>query len=183
MLKGVENLSEDLLKKMLEVHRMQRHDFMNYLQIIYGYLQLGNPEKAKEYLLNAVESVQSCGQLSKISLPFLQSFLIWCVTQFNNSHHVFEVVLNGIGSEWQDVDEELTLILRELLSSVQDSLSNNDLKCKLSFLDNSSGFSLLFLGRDDCLHHLKKQKCTSHLLSVVCEEITQGELAVTIKRR
>ena len=40
-------LYEDLLKKILEVLRIQRHDFMNHLQVIYGYIQLGNLEKAK----------------------------------------------------------------------------------------------------------------------------------------
>lgn len=173
---------EDLLKKMLEVHRIQRHDFMNHLQVVSGYLQLGNLEKAQNYSLKAVKSLRSYEQLSKIPLPFLQSFLTWFVVRFNITDDVFEFIFKGDWQEWEDVDEELTRILMELFSFVQDNLINNDLKCRLNFLDDSLGFSLLFVGKEDCINRLKKQKFTSLLLSVSCEEITQGKLAVIIKR-
>ncbi|PRR77289.1 sensory histidine kinase DcuS [Clostridium liquoris] len=38
------------LYKLIESLRVQRHDFMNDLQIIYGYLQVDKEDKAKEYI-------------------------------------------------------------------------------------------------------------------------------------
>jgi hypothetical protein len=178
---GVRNLEQDLLKKMLMVHKIQRHDFMNHLQVIYGYLQLGNLEKAKEYSLKAVESVKSYGQFSKIPLPLLQSFLLWFMTQIENSGAVFAFIFEGNWQEWQDVDLELTKLLRELLSSVQERLSANDLKCRLGFLENVADFSLVFIGREEDLNHLQEEKVTSQSLVVVYEKVSSEKLVVTIK--
>ncbi|MBU5483555.1 Spo0B domain-containing protein [Clostridium sp. MSJ-11] len=36
------------LEKTIELLRKQRHDFMNDLQIIYGYLQMGREDRARE---------------------------------------------------------------------------------------------------------------------------------------
>lgn len=40
----------DDLYNLIEALRKQRHDFMNDLQIIYGYLQVGKGDKAKEFI-------------------------------------------------------------------------------------------------------------------------------------
>lgn len=37
-------------EKTIEILRKQRHDFMNDLQIIYGYIQVGKENKAKEVI-------------------------------------------------------------------------------------------------------------------------------------
>ncbi|MGI6587495.1 MAG: Spo0B domain-containing protein [Peptococcia bacterium] len=174
-------MERDLINKMLTVHRIQRHDFMNHLQVIYGYLQLGNLEKAKIYLLKAVESVQSYGQLGKIPLPFLQSFLLWVMIQFENPYDVFEFSLHGDWQKWRDVDLELTKFLMELLSSAQERLSDNRLKCRLGFLVNSSDFSLVFTGQEENLNFLLGQKITSNSLVVDYEKVSLEKLVVIIK--
>jgi hypothetical protein len=178
----VRKLEKDLFKKILEVHKIQRHDFMNHLQVIYGYLQLGNPEKAKEYTLKAVESLQGYRQLSKIPLPFLQGFFLWFTSQFKTLDDVFEFIFEGDWQNWQDTDVELTRFLIELLSSVQDRLSYNDLKCRIGFLDNTSDFSLFFTGKDEDLNYLLEQNFTSLSLVVDYEKVSSEKLVVTIKR-
>lgn len=50
--------------KMLELISVQRHDFLNHLQVISGLLQLKKEERAREYI---VEVGQDIKQLSKIS--------------------------------------------------------------------------------------------------------------------
>lgn len=174
-------MEQDLLKKMLTVHSIQRHDFMNHLQVIYGYLQLGNLGKAKEYSLKAVENVQGYGQFSKIPLPLLRSFLLWLMTQIAKPDDLFAFVFEGNWQEWQGLDRALTKCVRELLSSVEESLYNNDLKCRLGFLDNVTDFSLLFTGEEKVLNHLQEEKVTSQSLVVVYEKVSSEKLVVTIK--
>lgn len=38
------------LEDYVSLHRKQRHDFMNDLQVIYGYLQMRRPQEALEYI-------------------------------------------------------------------------------------------------------------------------------------
>lgn len=44
-----------------EILRIQRHDFLNHLQIIQGYLQLKKPEKAEDYIKRAVDEIRAQG--------------------------------------------------------------------------------------------------------------------------
>lgn len=41
-----------LEKYAIEQLRLQRHDFMNYLQVIYGYIQINKPQEAISYIKN-----------------------------------------------------------------------------------------------------------------------------------
>ena len=51
---AVTRLAEDLtgVKHMVEAMRAYTHEFMNKLHIILGLLQIGEPEKAEEYIMN-----------------------------------------------------------------------------------------------------------------------------------
>ena len=49
------------LKKAKELLRLQRHDFLNHLQVIHGYLQLNKPEKATDYLMRAIDEIRAQG--------------------------------------------------------------------------------------------------------------------------
>lgn len=43
----------------LKLLRVQNHDYLNHLQVIAGYLQLGRSQEALYYLREAVEAIQS----------------------------------------------------------------------------------------------------------------------------
>ncbi|WP_291632480.1 Spo0B domain-containing protein [Clostridium sp.] len=43
-------IDKNELEYYIDILRKQRHDFMNDLQVIYGYLQLSRPESALEYI-------------------------------------------------------------------------------------------------------------------------------------
>lgn len=166
-------MNECLLKKLLEVHQIQRHDFMNHLQVISGFLQLGNLDKAKEYSIKAAQSLEFFGKFSKIPWPCLQSYLLWLASEFNNQI-IFDLTLIGAGHKWQrqDVDEELTGLLMEIFSLVMESFKSEELKCELGFVDDPLGISLLFVGETNNINSIddliKRQNSISKLFSVVC---------------
>lgn len=41
---------EDFFELAIEELRIQRHDFMNYMQVIFGYIQINKPDNASEYI-------------------------------------------------------------------------------------------------------------------------------------
>lgn len=53
----------------IEQIRMQRHDFMNYLQVIYGYLQIEKPEEAINYIKNINQKMVIFSQLFNLENP------------------------------------------------------------------------------------------------------------------
>jgi len=58
---------EKLLKELLEANRHQRHDFLNHLQVIWGYIKIKREEKAIEYLQDVTDYLQGLRDLNKIS--------------------------------------------------------------------------------------------------------------------
>lgn len=45
----------EIFDKWIDYIRTQRHDFINDIQVIYGYLQMENNEKAKKYIEKIIE--------------------------------------------------------------------------------------------------------------------------------
>lgn len=62
---------EDNMLDALEVIRLQKHDFLNYMQMINGYLQLGNTEKALGYIKKATQEIERTGAIMNIVHPQL----------------------------------------------------------------------------------------------------------------
>ncbi|MGI6552124.1 MAG: Spo0B domain-containing protein [Bacillota bacterium] len=46
---------DDLLTAVCELIRVQKHDILNHLQVIAGYLQMNKMEKARDYLQETIK--------------------------------------------------------------------------------------------------------------------------------
>ena len=55
------------MQDLLDILRVQRHDFMNHLQVISGLLQLNHPERALEYTYEVAEELKKASVISQIS--------------------------------------------------------------------------------------------------------------------
>jgi stage 0 sporulation protein B (sporulation initiation phosphotransferase) len=44
-------------QKTVDLLREIRHDFGNHLQVIMGYLDLGNPQQARKYIIKLIEEM------------------------------------------------------------------------------------------------------------------------------
>ena len=179
-------MNEDLLKKLLEVLRIQRHDFMNHLQVIYGYIQLGNLDRAKEYSLKTIDCVEKFGKFSKIPLPCLQSYLLWLSSRFDFLYESVDFIPEGDWQEWQreDVDKEITCLFIDLFSVVQDILKDRSLKCRLGVANNIVHISFLFEGVDDknkdCINSIRKLNFISERLKVEYTVNTPDKLVISV---
>jgi len=58
---------EQLLAALLEANRHQRHDFLNHLQVVWGYLKLNKPDRAIEYIKEVTTYFQGLRDLNNIS--------------------------------------------------------------------------------------------------------------------
>jgi len=57
---------ENLLKGLLEANRHQRHDFLNHLQVIWGFLKIKKEDKAIEYMQDVTDYLQGLRELNNI---------------------------------------------------------------------------------------------------------------------
>jgi sensor histidine kinase regulating citrate/malate metabolism len=55
--------------------REQRHNFMNDIQVIWGYLQMGSPEKAAGFIRELNERHDTTGRILRLGEPAISLFL------------------------------------------------------------------------------------------------------------
>ena len=63
-------------EKFLVVLRRQYHDFLNFLQVISGLVEMNRLEKLKDYLQQKVQELNARGQLAKLDAPEIALVLI-----------------------------------------------------------------------------------------------------------
>ncbi|QKY69573.1 Spo0B domain-containing protein [Lentibacillus sp. CBA3610] len=64
-------------KEVIQLLRHYRHDLMNHLQIVQGYLSMGKMEKAQKKLTNYMQLLQEEGKLVNMHAPAFV-FYIYC---------------------------------------------------------------------------------------------------------
>lgn len=63
-------------EKILEVIQVQRHDFLNHLQVISGFLQLNKPDRIKEYIELVTVEMRMMSQTTRFKLPDVTAALL-----------------------------------------------------------------------------------------------------------
>lgn len=70
-------------KYAIEQMRLQRHDFMNYLQVIYGYIQINKPQEAVKYIKNINKYMLVIGRVFNLECDafgiIFQEFVNKCI--------------------------------------------------------------------------------------------------------
>jgi sensor histidine kinase regulating citrate/malate metabolism len=61
----------EYIEDAVKLLRKQKHDFLNYLQVIQGYLQLSKIPEAKANIKKAIEEIQEKGALLRIECSLL----------------------------------------------------------------------------------------------------------------
>ena len=64
------------MNDMIEVFRVQRHDFMNHLQVILGLLQLQKYDRAGQYIKEVAADMDREGALARLGAPGVVSAVL-----------------------------------------------------------------------------------------------------------
>ncbi|MCX7951363.1 MAG: Spo0B domain-containing protein [Clostridiales bacterium] len=79
------------LKWITEQIRNQRHDFMNYLQVIYGYLQINRPNDAVDYIKKVNKKMIMLSQIYNIDSPIISMFVHDIINQLEKNNIEWEL--------------------------------------------------------------------------------------------
>lgn len=63
-------------EKLLEVIQVQRHDFLNHLQVISGFLQLNKPDRIREYIELVTIEMRVMSQTARLKIPAVTAALL-----------------------------------------------------------------------------------------------------------
>ncbi|MCO7175591.1 Spo0B domain-containing protein [Sporolactobacillus kofuensis] len=110
-----------------------RHDFLNDLQLIKGYLFLKKPDKAEEIIGRVTQKLNQQSRLSHLHLPNCSVYLM----QYGwSSSHAFRLTYEVLGHEdnLAQYDDDLTEMFQQLFAFLEESSSpvgNNSVRIVL----------------------------------------------------
>ena len=65
-----------MIKHLVKVIQVQRHDFMNHLQVISGLIQLGKTERVMEYINEICLNMQLMSTVNRVKIPEIAAALM-----------------------------------------------------------------------------------------------------------
>ncbi|KUK54410.1 MAG: Signal transduction histidine kinase regulating citrate/malate metabolism [Desulfotomaculum sp. 46_296] len=126
----------------LEILRVQRHDFINHIQVISGFIQLNKIEQAKKYINEAVMQINRFGEIINLKPPEVAAALLEARNQA--AKYGVEIDLRIEGSPesclapGKDLGSGLREIFSKALSGFLPEVENRNLK--VSFMEEPGKF-------------------------------------------
>lgn len=131
-----------------------RHDWMNDLQILYGYIQLGKPDKSVECVGRIKERIELDSRIAKLGIPSLV-FYIQSFRTYRTSLELEVEVAEGLQLEDKlspDKGEELTSVIMQTVRAYQYSglvSQGESRKLRLSFTQDEGDVLISFEGEGE----------------------------------
>lgn len=116
------------LEKLLEAIQVQRHDFLNHLQVISGLLQMNKVDRVKDYINQVSIEISQYSKTARVAIPELTAALIIAINDAAMCQ--IELVLN-ITSEFSKCAVPGPIIANALelcLGSAFDIMSDTEIK-------------------------------------------------------
>jgi hypothetical protein len=136
-------------KYLIEQMRLQRHDFMNYLQVIYGYIQIDKPAEAINYIKNINKYMTALSEVFNIECDalgiFFQEFINKC-SKFNIEIEL-DLRIEYISCEHfsKDIDKKKNLFdfVTDKILEEMNSIENNTQKLYIYINESPEDFNLI----------------------------------------
>lgn len=105
------------VEEVLDVLRHYRHDWMNQLQLIYGYASMDKMDKVKEKVQEVLESSKEESKLLGLKAP---TFAMWAI-RFNSIYNQFRLSYHiEAAHDLSSNDEELVTVCHSLMQLMDD---------------------------------------------------------------
>ncbi len=112
ILQDVRIENADYLKYIKEGYKSQRHDFMNYIQIIYAYIQLGKTNEAIDSISKVININKNLSSIYNLSLFHVSLYLDKTIRELNDLEYNTVIIVNNqtnhdlriIKNEWNIIN-------------------------------------------------------------------------------
>ncbi len=115
----VETNQGENLAQLLDLYRLQRHDFLNHFQVAMGYIQLGKGQAALDYLRQAAEQAVQMAPLAQARPPEMALELLELARRCAEHDVVFAVNLpqSSLCPPWTLEQSKSMEIVRDLITA------------------------------------------------------------------
>jgi len=121
---GPESVQYIPLSELIYLIRTQRHDFINHLQVIMGYLQLNKVDTAIKYIKNTSAELQEVGRLMQTAWPELPVILMLKNRRVREELGEVKVALHNVDKISDKPPIELTEVIGEIYEIICRQMAN-----------------------------------------------------------
>jgi stage 0 sporulation protein B (sporulation initiation phosphotransferase) len=154
-------------KDVIQLLRLQRHDLMNDLQIVHGYLSMGKTDKVKSKVEAIIDAFNQERTLMNMDCP---NFVLWLIqVNLHHKHIHFTYDIHTDDTSLHDYDRVLTNIGNTLIDNIlADKLEIITVEVKLRSNDHS--IELVFTLNDQSINgNVWKDKMSQKLDDVLIQ--------------
>ncbi|HLS07559.1 Spo0B domain-containing protein [Lentibacillus sp.] len=162
-------------KDVIQLLRHYRHDLMNHLQIVQGYLSMGNTEKAQTKLKTYMEQLQEESKLVNLNAP---AFALY-IQQFNFLHTNFRLTyhIHTANKNLQSLDYLLAECCKKVVETIVEASDKKELyeldvhisDVELDMIELEFAVSGRFSDEKTLIKHLKNMDWN---ITVACRDET-----------
>lgn len=118
---SIENLG-----KLNDKLRMDRHDYLNHLQVVYGLMELGEYEEMNSYLKKIYKEILKTGKAIKTSKPAINALLAAKSAEAESKGLTFVIEVKSDLKKLRIEDWELCKVLSNLIDNAFKALEESD---------------------------------------------------------
>ncbi|CAG7840354.1 hypothetical protein Z959_00775 [Clostridium novyi B str. ATCC 27606] len=142
------------LYKFISEFRKQRHDFMNYVQIIYGYIQLDKKEDAKRYINKIIGENKNISKIYSLGDQCFGFCIEKLIKELNEKEIKFELDIE-INRFSKNVFYNEYYKKQRILNNIFHELENNNLRFVYIYIfEDELGESLLIANGESSVNEL-----------------------------
>ena len=120
----------DNLSRLNDKLRMDRHDYLNQLQVVYGLMELEEYEEMKSYLRKVYKELLKTGKAVKTSKPAINALLAAKSAEAETGGIEFLIEVKSDLKELHIEDWELCKVLSNLMDNAIKALEDSDIQEK-----------------------------------------------------
>lgn len=135
------------IKEAATITRMQRHDFSNHIQAIYGYLQINKIDEAKAYMKNIICDMQIQNTSQYLGDSVYSSFLYMKSTEASAKH--VKLFINSTQESMDSIKIPLFAFVKIIGNLIDNAVqevennSNSDKYVKVDINSNDKGYEFI----------------------------------------
>jgi len=105
------------LSQLVRAIRVQRHDFVNHMQVVYALMKTGKFDKAIDYIADLSHDIQITGEMLSVDIPELSALLLAKVDLARKKEILFKITVESDLKGLEIKPLELIMVVANLLDN------------------------------------------------------------------
>jgi len=105
------------LRELVRAIRVQRHDFVNHMQVVHALMKTGKFEKAIAYIADLSHDIQITGEMLSVDIPELSALLLAKMDLARKKEILFKITVDSDLKGLEIMPLELIMVVANLLDN------------------------------------------------------------------